>query len=134
MHDKPCLASSHNSHQENSLPMRIASELHFLNKFSLSLQFHSDELRRSIDATQLCIFSFHCSFLDKDIPPTSSAALYKCSDAHARKVQEQALTGMFVAAAIKDLRPQVLPFMASMVRHYTMVAIAQQGGKCVQAA
>ena len=34
-----------------------------------------------------------------------------------------------VAAAIKELRPSVLPFMAMMVRHYTMVAIAQQSGQ-----
>ena len=33
-----------------------------------------------------------------------------------------------VAAAIKELRSQVLAFMASMVRHYTMVAVAQQCG------
>lgn len=58
----------------------------------------------------------------------TAASMYRCADTHARRVQEQALTGMFVAAAIKDLRPQVLPLMASMVRHYTMVAIAQQAG------
>ena len=75
------------------------------------------------------ITNYNFSFLEKEVPLTSSGALYKCSDYHARKVQEQALTGMFVAAAIKDLRPQVLPFMASMVRHYTMVAIAQQAGQ-----
>ena len=39
------------------------------------------------------------------------------------------VTLVTVSAAIKDLRPQVLPFMASMVRHYTMVAIAQQCGE-----
>ena len=33
-----------------------------------------------------------------------------------------------VAAAIKDLRTQVVPFMACMVRHYTLVAVAQQSG------
>ncbi len=33
-----------------------------------------------------------------------------------------------VAAAIKDLRTQVVPFLASIVRHYTMVAVAQQSG------
>jgi transformation/transcription domain-associated protein len=37
-----------------------------------------------------------------------------------------AVTGMFVAAAIKELRQLVLPTMVSLVRHYTMVAIAQQ--------
>ena len=36
---------------------------------------------------------------------------------------------VLVAAAIKELRAQVLNFMASMVRHYTMVAIAQQCGR-----
>ncbi|XP_023214350.1 transformation/transcription domain-associated protein-like, partial [Centruroides sculpturatus] len=39
-----------------------------------------------------------------------------------------ALTGMFVAAAIKELRAVVLPFMAALVRHYTMVAVSQQCG------
>jgi transformation/transcription domain-associated protein len=39
-----------------------------------------------------------------------------------------AVTGMFVAAAIKELRQLVLPTMVSLVRHYTMVAIAQQAG------
>lgn len=36
-----------------------------------------------------------------------------------------------VAAAIKDLRPVVLPFMISLVRHYTLVAISQQAGPFV---
>ena len=39
-----------------------------------------------------------------------------------------AVTAMFVAAAIKELRQSVLPTMVSLVRHYTMVAIAQQAG------
>ena len=39
-----------------------------------------------------------------------------------------AVTGMFVAAAIKELRTAVLPTMVSMVKHYTMIAIAQQAG------
>ena len=33
-----------------------------------------------------------------------------------------------VAAAIKELRQAVLPTMVALVRHYTMVAIAQQAG------
>ncbi|XP_064648217.1 transformation/transcription domain-associated protein-like isoform X2 [Lineus longissimus] len=69
----------------------------------------------------------HPSFQDKEVP-VSSSPLYKNADPHSRKVHEQALTGMFVAAAIKDLRPSVLPNMASMVRHYTLVAVAQQCG------
>ena len=67
------------------------------------------------------------SFKEKEIP---ASGLYRCPDNHARKVQEQALAGMFVAAAIKDLTDQVVPFMGTMVRHYTMVAIAHQCGKC----
>jgi hypothetical protein len=34
-----------------------------------------------------------------------------------------------VAAAIKELRAEGLPFMAATVRHYTLVAIAQQSGR-----
>lgn len=35
---------------------------------------------------------------------------------------------MFVAAAIKELRQYVMTTMVSIVRHYTMVAVAQQAG------
>lgn len=53
---------------------------------------------------------------------------YRCSDKQARSVHQMAVTGMFVAAAIKELRQSVLPTMVALVRHYTMVAIAQQAG------
>ncbi|KAI0213609.1 Transformation/transcription domain-associated protein [Lamellibrachia satsuma] len=69
----------------------------------------------------------HFSFVEKEVVPPG-CHLYKCTEGHMRQVQEQALAAMFVAAAIKELRAQVLNFMASMVRHYTMVAIAQQCG------
>ncbi|KAL3832377.1 hypothetical protein ACJMK2_024027 [Sinanodonta woodiana] len=69
----------------------------------------------------------HSSFVEKEVPPPSGS-LYKNPDSHSRKVHEQALTGMFVAAAIKELRQTALPFMACMVRHYTMIAISQQCG------
>lgn len=39
-----------------------------------------------------------------------------------------ALTAMFVAAAIKELRYDVLSFMVHTVRHYTLVAISQSCG------
>lgn len=39
--------------------------------------------------------------------------------------------GMFVAAAIKELRQCVLPTMVFLVSHYTMVAISQQAGQSV---
>ncbi|XP_048245320.1 transformation/transcription domain-associated protein-like isoform X4 [Haliotis rufescens] len=69
----------------------------------------------------------HTSFTEKEIS-TTTGPLYKNPDSHSRKVHEQALTGMFVAAAIKELRQTALPFMACMVRHYTMIAISQQCG------
>ena len=53
---------------------------------------------------------------------------YRCSDKQARSVHQMAVTGMFVAAAIKELRQAVLPTMVNLVRHYTMVAISQQAG------
>lgn len=35
---------------------------------------------------------------------------------------------LVVAAAIKELRQTARPFMACMVRHYTMIAVSQQSG------
>nr|KAG5693699.1 hypothetical protein BaRGS_008341 [Batillaria attramentaria] len=85
------------------------------------------------DKTTMSHLFTHPSFVDKDVaaPPSPGAnnmQLYKNPDAHSRKVHEQALTGMFVAAAIKELHSSALPFMACMVRHYTMIAISQQCG------
>ena len=57
---------------------------------------------------------------------------YKAQDTPARRTFEQALTGAFMSAVIKDLRPSALPFVASLIRHYTMVAVAQQCGKAHQ--
>ncbi|XP_012223234.1 transformation/transcription domain-associated protein isoform X2 [Linepithema humile] len=71
----------------------------------------------------------HPSFKETVIlqqPPQES--YYKCPDAVARNVQQTALTGMFVAAEIKELRPAVLDTVICVVRHYTMIAIAQQAG------
>ncbi|KAL7737489.1 hypothetical protein ACLKA6_007623 [Drosophila palustris] len=45
-----------------------------------------------------------------------------------RGTHQTALIGMLVASATKDLRDSVCPVMAAVVRHYTMVAIAQQAG------
>ena len=53
---------------------------------------------------------------------------FRCTDKQARSVHQMAVTGMFVAAAIKELRQAVLPTMVNLVRHYTMVAISQQAG------
>ncbi|KPJ11920.1 Transformation/transcription domain-associated protein [Papilio machaon] len=69
----------------------------------------------------------HPSFVDGKIPP-QNGPYYKCSNAVVRNTHRTALTGMFVAAAIKELRQHVLSTMVSLVRHYTLVAIAQEAG------
>ncbi|CAK1549719.1 unnamed protein product [Leptosia nina] len=69
----------------------------------------------------------HPSFLEGKIP-AQSGPYYKCSNSIVRNTHKTALTGMFVAAAIKELRHHVLPTMVSLVRHYTLVAIAQEAG------
>lgn len=74
------------------------------------------------------VFSF-ISFTEKWIPSVIISHRYKAQDTPARRTFEQALTGAFMSAVIKDLRPSALPFVASLIRHYTMVAVAQQCGK-----
>ncbi|XP_064456550.1 transformation/transcription domain-associated protein-like isoform X2 [Ornithodoros turicata] len=74
----------------------------------------------------LQLFS-HPSFGSGEIAPTQGN-LYKCTQVETRKVHKMALTGMFAAAAIKELHNQVLPFLVSLVSHYTLVAISQQAG------
>uniref|UniRef100_A0A3Q3VP24 Uncharacterized protein n=1 Tax=Mola mola TaxID=94237 RepID=A0A3Q3VP24_MOLML len=70
----------------------------------------------------------HPNFTEKWIPNVIISHRYKAQDTHARRTFEQALTGAFMSAVIKDLRPSALPFVASLIRHYTMVAVAQQCG------
>ncbi|XP_072415930.1 transformation/transcription domain-associated protein isoform X1 [Chiloscyllium punctatum] len=70
----------------------------------------------------------HPNFTEKAIPSVIISHRYKAQDTPARKTFEQALTGAFMSAVIKDLRPSALPFVASLIRHYTMVAVAQQCG------
>nr|XP_036678194.1 transcription-associated protein 1 isoform X5 [Drosophila suzukii] len=53
---------------------------------------------------------------------------HKVEDETVRLTHQTALVGMLVASATKDLRDSVCPVMAAVVRHYTMVAIAQQAG------
>lgn len=69
------------------------------------------------------------SFTEKWIPSVIISHRYKAQDTPARRTFEQALTGAFMSAVIKDLRPSALPFVASLIRHYTMVAVAQQCGE-----
>ncbi|XP_026322829.1 transcription-associated protein 1 isoform X2 [Hyposmocoma kahamanoa] len=69
----------------------------------------------------------HPSFVEGKIP-IQNGPYYKCTNSIVRNTHRTALTGMFVAAAIKELRHHVLPTMVSLVRHYTLVAIAQEAG------
>lgn len=69
----------------------------------------------------------HQSFKEGEIA-SYNGAQYKCSDVVARNVQLTAMTGLFVAAEIKELRSSTLSAVVSIVRHYTMIAIAQQAG------
>lgn len=80
------------------------------------------------DRVTLYKLFMHPSFKEGNIPHQQQELHYKCADLVARNVQQTALTGLFVAAAIKELRQCVLGTMVSLVRHYTMVAIAQQAG------
>ncbi|XP_054624115.1 transformation/transcription domain-associated protein isoform X1 [Dunckerocampus dactyliophorus] len=73
----------------------------------------------------------HPNFTEKWIPNVIISHRYKAQDTPARRTFEQALTGAFMSAVIKDLRPSALPFVASLIRHYTMVAVAQQCGPFV---
>lgn len=82
------------------------------------------QLSKTIKITQ---FFSHPSFSVNEIT-NSQIALYKLRDGDLRKTHEMALTGMFLAAAIKELAQCVLPFMVNVVRHYTLVAISQQSG------
>ena len=87
-------------------------------------QLSEKQLSKSIKLTQ---FFSHPSFACNEIA-NSKLALYKLRDQELRKTHEMALTGMFLAAAIKELYHSVLPFMVNVVRHYTLVAISQQSG------
>lgn len=76
-----------------------------------------------------CVVFSSISFTEKWIPSVIISHRYKAQDTPARRTFEQALTGAFMSAVIKDLRPSALPFVASLIRHYTMVAVAQQCGE-----
>lgn len=69
----------------------------------------------------------HPSFTEGNIPNINITQSH-FQENQARKTHQIALTAMFVAAATKELRQSVLPTVIDVVRHYTMVAIAQQAG------
>lgn len=69
----------------------------------------------------------HPSFTEGPIPNVVISQS-NFQENQARKTHQTALTAMFVAAATKELRQSVLPTVIDIVRHYTMVAIAQEAG------
>nr|XP_018903777.1 PREDICTED: transformation/transcription domain-associated protein isoform X3 [Bemisia tabaci] len=76
--------------------------------------------------SMLKLFS-HPSFTEGDIPHIQGSP-YKCADKPCRDTHLTALTGLFIGASIKDLKKIASPFLIAVVRHYTMVAVAQQAG------
>nr|CAD7427558.1 unnamed protein product [Timema monikensis] len=77
----------------------------------------------------------HPSFTDPSCKISPMQGIpYKSADKQARATIQTAITGMFVASAIKELRKDVLPYMVFTVTHYTMVAISQQAGPFALAA
>ncbi|XP_057664226.1 transcription-associated protein 1 [Diorhabda carinulata] len=80
------------------------------------------------DENNLINLFLHPSFQDPNTIPNIKGSTYKSIFKEARETHQTALTGMFVGAAIKELRETVIPALVSLVRHYTMVAVAQQSG------
>ncbi|XP_069681279.1 transformation/transcription domain-associated protein isoform X3 [Periplaneta americana] len=81
------------------------------------------------DKTKMQQLFSHPSFDDPHVKISPIQGIpYKLQDKQARATHQMAVTGMFVAAAIKELRQCVLQTMVFIVSHYTMVAISQQAG------
>ncbi|EDV27262.1 uncharacterized protein TRIADDRAFT_23101 [Trichoplax adhaerens] len=59
-------------------------------------------------------------------PQVSKMHSRLAADEITRKTFEQALTAVFVAAAVNDLRSDAVPFMTDLVTHLAMIAIVQQ--------
>ncbi len=55
-------------------------------------------------------------------------SLPQCNNRQARASFEAALNGVFIAACIRDLRPEAFSFMNGIVKHITAVAVVQQCG------
>ncbi|KAF7269505.1 transcription-associated protein Nipped-A isoform X2 [Rhynchophorus ferrugineus] len=68
------------------------------------------------------------SFQDPSTISTSKVTNYKSINQSARETHEMALKGMIVGAAIKELSESAMQTFVLLVRHYTMVAVAQQCG------
>lgn len=85
-------------------------------------------LNLSDDKNTLINLFMHQSFQDPNSIPQVKGSSYISIHKPARETQKTALIGMFVAAAIKELRHPVIPTMVSIVRHYTIIAVTQQAG------
>ncbi|KAI4454767.1 ataxia telangiectasia mutated atm -related [Holotrichia oblita] len=80
------------------------------------------------DKSTLINLFMHHSYQDGSTIPHIKGSSYKSIYKQARETHQTALIGMFVASAIKELRFPALSTMLRIVRHYTMVAVAQQAG------
>lgn len=78
------------------------------------------------DHKTLCNLFTHESFINGKVTGTTQTSFQY--DEKSRKTLQVALTAMFIAAANKDLQESALPVTISVVRQFTLVAIAQQAG------
>nr|XP_039255466.1 transformation/transcription domain-associated protein-like [Styela clava] len=70
----------------------------------------------------------HSTFTTGKFPHVPVSSLPKCQDTVTRNTFKQSLTAAIMCAVIKDLQVVALPFVAHVVRHYTLVALSQQAG------
>ncbi|XP_050299225.1 transcription-associated protein 1 isoform X2 [Anthonomus grandis grandis] len=70
----------------------------------------------------------HPSFEDPSTIRNIKGSNFKSIHKLARDTHQMALTGMIIGAAIKELRKPAMQTFVLLVRHYTMVAVAQQCG------
>jgi hypothetical protein len=80
--------------------MDLARAVHLFSR-----NVHDESLPTTIQTMSYKIFH---SFLEVDVHPVQSPS-FQCSDKQARHVHQTAVTAMFVAAAIKELRQAILP-------------------------
>lgn len=77
------------------------------------------------DASILNKGMLHSSLYQQEI---TSVPVYKYSDDKTRQIHAMAISGIFIAATTKELKQEVYNFLIPFVRHYGMIAIAQQIG------
>ncbi|XP_050062544.1 transformation/transcription domain-associated protein-like [Aphis gossypii] len=82
------------------------------------------------DKSVLMKFFSHPSFKEGKISNFHST-VYKYPDPVVRNTYVMALNGIFVSAAVKELRDTALGTLLDVVMRYTMVAISQQAGPLV---